>query len=140
MDFEKLRALRNSNNPYAARLGIRVEEIREGYARVEKDITPEDLNPVGVPHGGVYFTMADTACGSAMAAHGYYAVTVSTAYNFLRSAKLGDRLTAEARERQARPVHLRLRHRGPGPGRDAAGHRLRLLLPAGPADRAVTPA
>ena len=100
MDFEKLRALRNSNNPYAARLGIRVEEIREGYARVEKDITPEDLNPVGVPHGGVYFSMADTACGSAMAAHGYYAVTVSTAYNFLRSAKLGDRLTAEARERK----------------------------------------
>ena len=100
MDFEKLRSLRNSNNPYAARLGIRVEEIREGYARVEKDIAPEDLNPVGVPHGGVYFSMADTACGSAMAAHGYYAVTVSTAYNFLRSAKLGDRLTAEARERK----------------------------------------
>ena len=98
MDFEKLRALRNSNNPYAARLGIRVEEIREGYARVEKDITPEDLNPVGVPHGGVYFSMADTAAGSAMASHGFFAVTVNASYNFLRSAKLGDRLTAEARE------------------------------------------
>ena len=100
MDYEKLRDTRNSANPYARKLGITVEEIGPGYARVVKDVTAEDANPVGVPHGGVYFSMADTACGSAMAAHGYYAVTVSTAYNFLRSAKLGDRLTAEARERK----------------------------------------
>ncbi len=29
-----------------------------------------------------------------MASHGYYAVTISAAYNFMRSAKLGDRLIA----------------------------------------------
>ena len=33
-----------------------------------------------------------------MASHGYYAVTISATYNFMRSAKLGDRLIAEARE------------------------------------------
>ena len=33
-----------------------------------------------------------------MASHGYYAVTVNASYNFLRSAKLGDHLLAEARE------------------------------------------
>ena len=33
-----------------------------------------------------------------MASHGFFAVTVNASYNFLRSAKLGDRLTAEARE------------------------------------------
>ena len=38
-----------------------MEEIGPGYARVVKDVTAEDANPVGVPHGGVYFSMADTA-------------------------------------------------------------------------------
>lgn len=70
---------------------------RPGYARAVKDITAEDANPVGVAHGGCYFSLADTACGSAMASHGYYAVTVNASYNFLRSAKLGDHLVAEAR-------------------------------------------
>ena len=77
---------------------IFVEEIGPGYARAVKDITAEDANPVGVAHGGCYFSLADTACGSAMASHGYYAVTVNASYNFLRSAKLGDHLVAEARE------------------------------------------
>ena len=98
MDLEKLRKFRNDKNPYAALLGIHVEEIGLGTARATIHLEDRHLNPVGVPHGGVYFSLADTACGSAMASHGYYAVTVNASYNFLRSAKLGDHLVAEARE------------------------------------------
>jgi len=98
MDYQKLMDSRNSNNPYARRLGIQVEEIRSGYARVTKSVGPEDMNPVGVPHGGIYFSMADTASGSAMASYGYHAVTVNCNYNFFRSARDGDFLTAEAHE------------------------------------------
>ena len=75
-----------------------MEEIGPGYARVTKTVIPEDANPLGVPHGGVYFTMADTACGSAMASYGYKAVTMNASYNFFRSANMGDLLTAEAQE------------------------------------------
>ena len=98
MDYQKLKDTRNSTNPFAQRLGIFVEEIGPGYARAVKDVTPEDSNPVGVAHGGCYFSLADTACGSAMSSHGYLCVTVNSTYNFMRSAKLGDRLVAEARE------------------------------------------
>lgn len=98
MDYEKIRAFRNANNPYTQRQGIYVEEIRLGYARVIKTVEHDDVNPLNVPHGGVYFTMADSACGSAMAAHGTMAVTVDATYHFLRSAKIGDTLTAEAQE------------------------------------------
>ena len=98
MDFEKLKDIRNSTNPFAQQLGIWVEEIREGYARVTKTIGPDDLNPVNAPHGGVYFSMADTVSGSAMASHGYYAVTVNASYNYLRSGSVGDVFTAQARE------------------------------------------
>lgn len=101
MDYERLRAFRNRQNPYGQRLGIYVEELRPGYARVVKSVTEADLNPVGVPHGGVYFSMADTACGSAMVAYGTMAVTINSSFSFLKSARAGDRLTAEAHEVQS---------------------------------------
>ena len=75
-----------------------MEELRPGCARAVKTVTEEDLNPLQVTHGGVYYTLADTACGSAMAAYGTMAVTVNSAFSFLKSAQAGDRLTAEARE------------------------------------------
>ena len=98
MDLQKLAEFRNENNPYAALLGIRVEEIGPGTARAVVPLKEKHLNPAGVPHGGVYFSLADTACGSAMASHGYYAVTISTSYEFLRSGRPGDTLTAVATE------------------------------------------
>lgn len=98
MDYERLRAFRNENNPFPRQLGIYVEELRPGCARAVKTVTEEDLNPLQVTHGGVYYTLADTACGSAMAAYGTMAVTVNSAFSFLKSAQAGDRLTAEARE------------------------------------------
>ena len=98
MNYQQMADYRNSHNPYVQRQGIFVEEIGPGYARVTKTVVPEDANPLGVPHGGVHFTMADTACGSAMASYGYKAVTMNAGYNFFRSANVGDRLTAEARE------------------------------------------
>lgn len=98
MDFQKMADFRNTHNPFAQRLGIFVEELGPGYARVTKTVTAEDLNPVGRAHGGIYFSMADTACGSAMASHGHAAVTVNAGYNYFRSANVGDTLTAEAAE------------------------------------------
>lgn len=98
MDLQKIVEYRNARNPAVTRFGIFVKEIGPGCARVTKTVTADDLNPMNVPHGGVYFSMADTACGSAMASHGYLAVTVNASYNFFRSAKVGDTLTAEARE------------------------------------------
>lgn len=101
MDYEALRDYRNRCNPFSARLGIYVEELRPGYARAVKTVTEEDLNPVQVPHGGVYFSLADTACGSAMVAYGTTAVTINCSFSFLKSAQVGSRLTAEARELQS---------------------------------------
>ena len=98
MDFTHLAEFRNTHNPYAQRIGIVVEEIGPGYARAAKTIGPEDMNPAGVPHGGVYFSLADTACGSASASREQVAYTTSVQYPFLRSAKEGDRVTACARE------------------------------------------
>ncbi len=101
MDYERIRAFRNEKNRFCRQLGIYVEELRPGYARAVKTVTEEDLNPLEIPHGGVYFALADTACGSARAAYGTMAVTVNCSFNFLKSAQVGSKLTAEARELQS---------------------------------------
>ena len=98
MDLQALMNYYNTHNPFCQRIGISVEELRIGYARTVKTVTGEDTNPLGVPHGGLYFTMADNACGFAMSTHGFVAVTVNSTFNFMRGAQVGDRLTAEAVE------------------------------------------
>ena len=98
MDLQALMNYYNTHNPFCQRIGISVEELRIGYARTVKTVTDEDTNPLGVPHGGLYFTMADNACGFAMSTHGFVAVTVNSTFNFMRGAQVGDHLTAEAVE------------------------------------------
>ena len=98
MDLMKLAENRNRKNAFCRRLGIRITEIAPGRAVVTKTVTEEDVNPLGIPHGGLYFTMADTACGTAMATHGYAAVTMDANYHFLKSGAVGDTLRAESFE------------------------------------------
>ena len=98
MDLQKILEYRNSCNRFCKRLGITVTELSPGYAKTVKTVTEEDLNPTDTAHGGLYFSMADNAAGSAMAAYGTKAVTLNAQYNFLRPARAGDVLTAEARE------------------------------------------
>lgn len=88
MDFQKLTEYRNQQNRFAQRIGMALEEIRPGYARVVKTVDADDANPLGVPHGGVYFSMSDNACGSAMASYGYMAVTLNASYQFFRAPVL----------------------------------------------------
>ncbi|MCB1396824.1 MAG: PaaI family thioesterase [Rhodobacter sp.] len=45
-------------------IGMRRTGFAQDYARFELDITPDHLNPMGIPHGGVYATLLDTALGS----------------------------------------------------------------------------
>ena len=98
MDYKKLLEHRNRDNRFTRKLGIQVTDVRPGYAKVEKTVTEDDLNPIGFAHGGLYDTMADNACGSAAAAHGIVMVTASGTFNYFRSAEAGDHLTAEATE------------------------------------------
>ncbi|HBB57163.1 MAG TPA: thioesterase, partial [Chitinophagaceae bacterium] len=42
-------------------LGISVLEVREGYSRIAMSIRPEMVNGFGIVHGGVSFSLADSA-------------------------------------------------------------------------------
>lgn len=98
MDYREMIKSRNAGNPFARKLGIQIDRIEAGRARTVKTIQADDRNPIGLIHGGLCFTMADVACGAALASRGYHALTLNAEYHFLRSGKPGETLYAEARE------------------------------------------
>ena len=98
MDLQKIKEFRNTYSSYCVKNGIHLEELELGYAKVTKTVTADDLNPLMYAHGGVYFAVADTACGSAVISHGQMVVTVSGSYNYFRSAKEGDTIICEAHD------------------------------------------
>ena len=54
-----------SQFPLAVFLGMSVEKTGYGTARAEVTIDERHLNPNGVAHGSVVFTLADTSMGAA---------------------------------------------------------------------------
>jgi len=80
-------------------LGMRILEVRPGYARLAMQVREDMVNGHQICHGGLIFTLADSAF--AFACNTYDLVTVASAASveFLLTARLGDELTAIAEER-----------------------------------------
>lgn len=90
-------------SPFSAHIGVELEELREGYARLSLVLQPHHTNPHGVMHGGVITTMMDSALGAALGAlRGEEArrnphATVEMNASFLVGARPGDRIVVEGR-------------------------------------------
>ena len=80
------------------KLGIKIEEVRRGYARLAMLLTPAMANGHGLAHGGYIFTLADSAFAFACNTYDERAVAQQCSITFLRPGKVGRRLVAEARE------------------------------------------
>jgi acyl-CoA thioesterase len=61
-------------------------------------VREEFFNGLGICHGGIIFTLADSTFAFACNSHNVPAVAAGCAIEFLRPVKNGDVLTAEARE------------------------------------------
>ncbi len=91
---------------FAALLGIHRTAMTDGLARFELEVRPEHLNPHGVVHGGVVYSLADYAMGGALTSRlhpGERCATLEIKINYLAPLS-GGRLVAEARvlQRSAR--------------------------------------
>jgi acyl-CoA thioesterase len=79
-------------------LGIEVLEVREGYSRLRMTLRDEMLNGFGVIHGGIAFSLADSAFAFACNNRNNLSVALDTSITFTKSTQPGDILTAEAKE------------------------------------------
>jgi acyl-CoA thioesterase len=82
-------------------LGIKALELQPGSAVVEMTVTDTMVNGHDIAHGGYVFLLADTAFACACNYPGPATVAASAQIVFVSPARLGEVLTARARE-QAR--------------------------------------
>jgi acyl-CoA thioesterase len=79
-------------------LGMKVEDVRPGYARMSMAVTANMVNGHNTCHGGFIFTLADSTFAFACNSHNQRAVAAGCSIEFLAPAFLGDVLTAEGVE------------------------------------------
>jgi len=84
----------------ALALGIALEAVRPGFARLGMSVREDMLNGHDMCHGGMIFTLADTAFAYACNSYNAVAVAQTAQVTFCLAARKGDRLTAEAEMRQ----------------------------------------
>lgn len=85
-----------SQDAFSTWLGIEVISVEIGRAKVGMTIRKEMLNSMGKAHGGISYSLADTAFGFSANTHGKYAVSIETSINHIEALEEGDYITAEA--------------------------------------------
>jgi acyl-CoA thioesterase len=78
--------------------GVKIEEVRAGYARLSMIVRPDMLNGHGIAHGGMIFAFADTAFAYVCNGRNEKTVAAQASIVFLGSAREGETLIAEGDE------------------------------------------
>jgi len=74
---------------FAASNGMRLVELRPGFAKTSLEVEDRHLNSVGCVHGGAIFTLADFAFGAAVKTGGKVAPLINTNISFLKATRSG---------------------------------------------------
>ena len=85
-----------SQDGYSQWLGVEILECEMGRCKVAMTIRKEMLNSMDKAHGGISYSLADTAFGFAANTHGKFAVSIETSINHIEALKEGDYLVAES--------------------------------------------
>jgi acyl-CoA thioesterase len=79
-------------------MGIGVLETKEGYSKIKMAIREEMVNGFGIVHGGIPFSLADSAFAFACNNRNNLSVALDVTITFTKAVHVGDVLTAEAKE------------------------------------------
>lgn len=85
--------------PLADLLGVRRGPMADGRCRFDLTVRPDHMNPYGVVHGGVLYTLVDYAMGGALVTRlgpGERCATLEVKIQYLAPVSAGE-LRAEAR-------------------------------------------
>jgi len=85
-----------SQDAFSQWLGIEILECEIGRCKVAMTVRKEMLNSMNKAHGGISYSLADTAFGFAANTHGKYAVSIETSVNHIEALEEGDYLIAQA--------------------------------------------
>ena len=86
------------NDLFSQWLGIEILEIKEGYSKLKMLVRKEMINGFAVVHGGIAFSLADSAFAFACNNRNNLSMALDTSIHFTKPVHVGDMLTAEAKE------------------------------------------
>lgn len=86
------------NDPFSKWLGAELVSIGNGTCSLRMTVRADMLNGFGVAHGGISFSLADSAFAFACNSHGRHAVSIHCTVEHVAPIFEGDVLTAEALE------------------------------------------
>lgn len=96
LEAEKIPHKMLSQDAFSSWLGIEILEVKKGTCKVAMTVRKEMLNSMNKAHGGISYSLADTAFGFAANTHGKYAVSIETSINHIEALNEGDYLIAES--------------------------------------------
>lgn len=79
-------------------LGMRVIAISPGVCQVHMQVTPAMCNGFSIAHGGIAFSLCDSACSFAVNAHGRKSMSVENSISQFKAIHPGDALNCFVRE------------------------------------------
>jgi acyl-CoA thioesterase len=80
-------------------LGMRLDDVAPGRARLSMPVTAAMANGHGICHGGFIFALADSAAAFAANPRGEPTVAQHASITFVRPGRVGEVLVADAAER-----------------------------------------
>lgn len=83
------------NDAFSKWLGIELIDIQKGFAKVQMKVREEMTNGFKIAHGGITFSLADSAFAFASNSWGERAVSIETSISHTRPVHIGDILNAE---------------------------------------------
>jgi acyl-CoA thioesterase len=86
------------NDAFSQWLGIEVVEVKDGYCELKMTLRKEMLNGFQIAHGGIAYSLADSALAFASNSHGRKSLSVETSISHTVSVKEGDSLIAVSNE------------------------------------------
>ena len=87
-----------ANDRASSWIGLELGEVTEGGARMSLRVQAHHCNGHDICHGGVIFTLADSAFAFACNSRNQNTVAQNNMITFIAPGQMGDVLTAEARE------------------------------------------
>ena len=90
-----------AKDAFSRMMGMEIVDVRPRASTVRMTVRPDMVNGFGVCHGGVAFSLADSAFAFACNTHGRITVSIENTITYPRKVVTGDVLVATAREESA---------------------------------------
>ena len=87
-----------SNDSFSKWLGIEIIELSEGFCKLQVKIRDDMTNGFKIAHGGISYSLADSALAFASNSYGFKSLTIESSINYFKKVNSGDILSAVTNE------------------------------------------